>query len=86
MGTTANNETLAAGTLLPTARAYQLFSNVAVKGESVLTATVAGDTTDVRAYAATNNGGTALVVFNLNETVSEPVVFNLSGETVLLLA
>ncbi|MGB6744876.1 MAG: hypothetical protein WBE38_14615, partial [Terracidiphilus sp.] len=80
-GYDCNNETLAAGTLLPTARAYQLFSNVAVKGESVLTATVAGDTTDVRAYAATNNGGTALVVFNLNETVSEPVTITLSGET-----
>ena len=80
-GYDCNNETLAAGTLLPTARAYQLFSNVAVKGETVLTATVAGDTTDVRAYAATNNGGTALVVFNLNETTSEPVTITLSGQT-----
>jgi len=69
------------GTLLPTARAYQLFSKVAISGESVLTASVAGDTTDVRAYAATNNGGTALVLFNLNETVSEPVVVTLSKET-----
>ena len=80
-GYDCNNETLAAGTLLPTARAYQLFSSVAVKGENVLTATVAGDTTDVRAYAATNNGGTALVVFNLNETASETVTITLSGET-----
>ena len=53
------------GTMSPTARAFQLFSQVAVNGESVLSATVAGDTTDVRAYAATNNGGTALVLFNL---------------------
>jgi hypothetical protein len=72
---------LAAGTLLPTARAYELFSKVAVTGESVLTASVDGDTTDVRAYAATNNGGTALVLFNLNETKSEPVVVTLSKET-----
>jgi hypothetical protein len=68
------------GTLSPTAIAYQLFSNVAVNGESVLTATVAGDTTDVRAYAATNNGGTALVLFNLNETTTQPVLVTLSGQ------
>jgi len=67
------------GTMSPTARAFQLFSNVAVNGESVLTAAVAGDTTDVRAYAATHSGGTALVLFNLNETASEPVTVALSG-------
>jgi hypothetical protein len=69
-----------AGTLLPTARAYQLFSKVAVDGENVLAATVTGDTTDVRAYAATNHGGTALVLFNLNETASESVAVALSGQ------
>jgi hypothetical protein len=69
------------GTLSPTARAFQLFSSVAVTGENVLSASVAGDTTDVRAYAATNSGGTALVLFNLNETVSEPVTVTLSGQT-----
>lgn len=70
-----------AGTLLPTARAFQLFSSVAVEGESVLAATVAGDTTDVRAYAATNNGGTALVLFNLNETASQSVAVTLTGQS-----
>jgi hypothetical protein len=65
----------------PTARAFQLFSNVAVTGENVLTAGVTGDTTDVRAYAATNSGGTALVLFNRSETTSEPVVIALSGQT-----
>jgi hypothetical protein len=65
----------------PTARAFQLFSNVAVNGESVLTAAVAGDTTDVVAYAATHSGGTALVLFNRNETVSEPVLVTLSGQS-----
>jgi hypothetical protein len=68
------------GTMSPTARAYQLFSQVAVTGETVLTATVGGDTTDVRAYAATNNGGTALVLFNLNETASQQVVVTLTGK------
>ncbi len=67
------------GTMSPTARAFQLFSNVAVNGEYALTATVAGDKTNVRAYAATNNGGTALVLFNLNENASAPVAITLSG-------
>jgi hypothetical protein len=72
---------LQAGILLPTARAFQLFSNVAVNGESVLNASVAGDTTDVRAYAATHGGGTALVLFNDNETTSELVTVALSEQT-----
>jgi hypothetical protein len=65
----------------PTARAYQLFSNIAINGESVLTPTVTGDTTDVRAYAATNNGGTALFLFNTNETTSQPVTVTVTGES-----
>ena len=69
------------GTMSPNARAYQLFSNVAVNGESVLTPVVAGDTTDVRAYAATNNGGTALFLFNDNEDTSEPVTVTVTGKS-----
>jgi len=71
----------ALGSLSPTAEAFELFSNVAVTGENALTATVAGDTADVRAYAATHSGGTALVLFNLNETISEPVVVTLSAQS-----
>jgi hypothetical protein len=69
------------GTMSPTARAFQLMSSVAISGEHVLTASVSGDTTDVRAYAATNNDGTALVLFNLNETTSEMVTVALSGQS-----
>jgi alpha-L-arabinofuranosidase len=67
----------------PTAEAFNLFQNVAVDGETVLTAAVTGDTTDVRAYAATHFGGTgtALVLFNLNETASSQVAVTLSGQT-----
>lgn len=65
----------------PTAIAYQLFSNVAVNGEHVLTPTVAGDTTNVRVYAATHSGGTALVLFNLNETASAPVTITVTGKS-----
>ena len=69
------------GTMSPTARAFQLFSQMAVNGQTVLTATVAGDTTDVRAYAATNPNGTALLLFNDNETTRQQVMVTLSGKS-----
>jgi len=69
------------GTISPTAAAFQLFSNVAVNGENVLTASVAGDTTDVRAYAATHSGATALVLFNVNETTAETVQVTITGKS-----
>jgi hypothetical protein len=69
------------GTMSPTARAFQLFSQMDVSGQTVLTATVTGDTTDVRAYAATNPNGTALFLFNDNETLAQPVTIALSGKT-----
>lgn len=68
------------GTMSPTARAFQLFSHVAVTGETVLSANVAG-MPDIRAYAATHSGGTALVLFNLNQTTSEPVTVTLSNQS-----
>jgi hypothetical protein len=69
------------GTMSPTARAFQLFSQMAVNGQTVLTATVAGDTTDVRAYAATNPNGTALLLFNDNETNPQQVTVTLSSKS-----
>jgi hypothetical protein len=69
------------GTMSPTAVAFQLFSQMDVIGQTVLTATVAGDTTDVRAYAATNPSGTAVLLFNDNENLAQPVTITLSGET-----
>jgi hypothetical protein len=70
------------GTMSPTARAFQLFSQMAIDGQTVLTATVTGDTTDVRAYAATSPGAaTALFLFNDNETLSQPVTVTLSGKS-----
>jgi hypothetical protein len=68
------------GTMSPTARAFQLFSQMAVNNQKVLTATVAGDTTDVRAYAATNPNGTALLLFNDNETLAQEVIITLTGK------
>jgi hypothetical protein len=69
------------GTMSPTARAFQLFSQMAVDGQTVLTASVTGDTTDVRAYAATNPNGTALLLFNDNETIPQLVTVTLPGKS-----
>jgi hypothetical protein len=68
------------GTMSPTARAFQLFSKVAVNGESVLAVNVNGDTANVRAYAATHSGGTVLVLFNVSQTASEQVTVSLSAQ------
>ena len=73
------------GTMSPTAQAFNMFqyvvnaANAPSGGESTLQAAVLGDTTDVRAYAATHSGGTALMLFNLNETTAETVNVSLSG-------
>ncbi|MGA9039055.1 MAG: hypothetical protein WB421_00840 [Terriglobales bacterium] len=69
------------GTMSPTARAFLLFSQMAVDGQTVLTATVTGDPTDVRAYAATNPNGTAVLLFNDNETTAQEVMVTLSGKS-----
>jgi len=69
----------------PTAQAFNLFQHVVnaahapAGGESTLQAAVTGDTTDVRAYAATHNGGAAIMLFNLNETTAETVRVSLTG-------
>jgi hypothetical protein len=42
---------------------------------------VTGDPTNVRAYAATSNGGTVLVLFNLNQSAVAPVSLSLSAQT-----
>jgi hypothetical protein len=69
------------GTMSPTAVAFQLFSQMDVNGQTALTTTVAGDPTDVRAYAATNPNSTAVLLFNDNENLAQPVTITLSGET-----
>ncbi len=69
----------AIGTMSPTAQAFNLFQNIAVNGESALGTTVNGDLTNIRAYAATHSGGTALFLFNLNQNQSQPVQIALSS-------
>jgi hypothetical protein len=74
-----NAPPLALGVLLPTARAFELFHLVAHGGEHALGVTVGGDTQDVRAYALTQKGGTAMILFNTNETTAEPVSVAVTG-------
>jgi len=54
---------------------------MAVNGQKVLTTSVLGDPTDVRAYAATNPNGTVVFLFNDNESLAQPVTITLSGKT-----
>jgi len=47
----------------------------------VLTTSVSGDPTDVRAYAATNPNGTAVFLFNDNENLAQPITIALTGRS-----
>jgi hypothetical protein len=69
----------ALGTLLPTARTFQLFSTVAKTGQHALSVSLGGTSTNLRAYALTQSTGVALVLFNVSETVSLPVSVALTG-------
>jgi hypothetical protein len=69
----------ALGTPLPTARAFALAALVAQSGEHVLGATLGGSSGDLRAYALTHGGGTAVMLFNLSQTASLPVSLAVSG-------
>jgi hypothetical protein len=62
------------GTMLPTARAYQVASHFVRDGEHVVGTSLAGLPT-VRAYAGTYDGGVALMLFNVdkNNAVTVPV-------------
>lgn len=70
----------ALGTLLPTARAFELFSAVARNGEKVLPLTSGGNAS-VRAYAATHGAGAAVVLFNLSEAKTLSVKLTVKGMT-----
>jgi hypothetical protein len=68
------------GTPLPTARALQLMSLIALPGEHSLPVSIGGAASSaVRAYAATHAGGVAIVVFNLSATAPASVSVGVSG-------
>jgi hypothetical protein len=57
------------GTPFPKARAYQVLSQYALAGENVITATSTNSA--IRAYAATNRGGYAFLLVNIDGTNSQ---------------
>jgi len=67
------------GTLLPTVRAYQIMSPVAVTGEHMLATTLGGSSSNVRAYAMTHGKGYGVVLFNLNKTVAATVAVSIDS-------
>ena len=67
-------------TLLPTADAYQVLSNFAHPNETAVGTSVTS-MPDIRAYAATDAGGYAVMLFNLNETTTEDVAVTIDGKT-----
>ncbi len=72
--------TIPLNTLLPTAQAFKLASLVARNGEHMLGATLGGaGAANLRAYAMTNGGGTAVMLFNLNQSSAVQVTIGVTG-------
>jgi hypothetical protein len=71
--------TLALGTKLPTARTLALIGKVALAGEHMLPATLAGAPSTVRAYAMTHGTGFAAVLFNLDKTTPATLAVSVSS-------
>lgn len=73
-------ETIPFGTLLPTARVYQVLSQsgFVTDGERMIGVTVPPNLRSVRAYAATHGKNFALLLFNLDDqkTVSVPITID----------
>ncbi len=67
------------GTMLPTSRAFELFSRVARTGQHALKPVVGGNAGDLRVYALTQKAGVALVLFNVNQTAALPVSIAVAG-------
>ena len=64
---------------LPTAFAYQVLSSFAHPNETALGTTVTS-MPDIRAYAATDAGGDAVMLFNLNQTTTEDVTVTIDNK------
>ncbi len=66
-------------TVFPSGRAFALVSQFAVAGNHMLSATVNSGLTDVRAYAATQAGGYAVMLFNLNSASASSVTVDITS-------
>ncbi len=71
--------TVPEGTLFPSGQAFALVSRFAQPGNSMLAASVNASLPDVRAYAATQGTGYALMLFNLNQSTASTVTVSLAN-------
>jgi hypothetical protein len=76
----SNSNSPTNGTLIPSARAFEVASHFVRNGERMLGVTAASAPT-VRAYATTYNGGYAVMIFNRSETAAVTVPVQISGKT-----
>jgi hypothetical protein len=67
------------GTLLPTARAYQVLSQFAVTGEHMIGVSLGDSLPTIRAWAATSGNGYALLVVNVDSSASPTVPIAIKG-------
>jgi hypothetical protein len=74
-----NAPALPLGVPLPTAQALTLIGKVALDGEHMLPATLAGAPATVRAYAMTHGDGDAAVLFNLDQLNATTLTVSVGG-------
>ncbi len=74
-----NSQAVPFGTVLPSGNAEHLAASFGVAGEQMLSASVDSSLSNVRAYAATQGSGFALMLFNLSETASASVTVGVSN-------
>jgi hypothetical protein len=71
--------TVPLGTLLPTARAYQVLSQFAVTGEHMVGVTLGDSLPTIRAWAATSGSGYAVLLVNVDSAVTKTVPITITG-------
>ncbi len=69
------------GTLSPSGQAFALTSKFAVAGNSMLGLSIGSGLSNVKAYAATQGSGYALLLFNLSQTATTTVNVDLTNTT-----
>ena len=74
----SGSQAIAAGTVLPSGYAEKLASSFAAAGNRMLSASVSATLPNVRAYAATQGAGYALMLFNLDEAAGATAVVGMA--------
>jgi hypothetical protein len=69
------------GTLLPTARAYQVLSQFSVTGEHMVGVSLGDSLPTIRAWAATSGSGYALLLVNVDSATTKTVPVSIKGRT-----